>query len=105
MLQSCTQLTVCFQQEWLCILLCWCGVCVTLTLSMRTSISEQWGDELQAGLHVLVDVAGPALTLMQAPEELDGGLQQHSSPGAAQGLPSQQVTGHAPHLQVTQRHL
>ena len=72
---------------------------------MGATISEQWGDELQASLHVLVDVGGPALALVQASQQLDGGLQEHRSPGAAQGLSSQQVTGHAPHLQVTQRHL
>lgn len=57
------------------------------------------------GVDVLVDVRGPLVTAMESAEELQSGLQQHRGARAAEGLPGEEVTGHASHLEVPQCHL
>lgn len=66
---------------------------------------QQRPDELQVAVDVAVDVRRPLGALVEPSQELHRGLQEDGGPGAAEGLAGQQVAGHAPHLEVTQRHL
>lgn len=69
------------------------------------SFPHDEADELQASAHVLVDVWSPGFGVMEPPQELNRGLQEHGHTRAAQRVTGQNVTGHPTHLQVTQRHL
>lgn len=72
---------------------------------MLRSLPHDEADELQASAHVLVDVWSPGFGVMEPPQELNRGLQEHGHTRAAQRVTGQNVTGHPTHLQVTQCHL